>query len=60
MTVAGNLVGYGIFALGVLVIVVVMTAIGAWWLRWSGRRYLGWVPPERENPRRQGSDKARK
>jgi len=36
VTVAETLVGYGVFALGVLVIVVVMTAIGAWWLRWSG------------------------
>jgi hypothetical protein len=56
--VADTLWGYAVFAVGILAIIVVMTAIGAWWLRWSATRYFGWVPPEPKNPRRSGSEPA--
>lgn len=39
--------GYTVFALGTLILIALLTAAGAWWLRWAARRWFLWVPDEK-------------
>ena len=46
MAVMEALFGYLVFAVGMLGLLALLTAAGAWWLRWLARRWGLWNPDE--------------